>query len=155
MEKIIKKIPLFIIITLMCIINTTNYTLADEVPGKAQEGVSRQSQTSSQTQENFTMDSFIGDAQKFINEGAKTGETVLRKEKIKSISDVIYNTLFAFGMIIAVIIGIFIGIRMMLGSIEEKAQYKEYLIPYVVGCVIIFGAFGIWKLVVTIMQSTV
>ncbi len=32
-----------------------------------------------------------------------------------------------------------------MGSVEAKAQIKEKLIPYVVGCAIMFGAFGIWK----------
>ena len=35
----------------------------------------------------------------------------------------------------------------------KAAQVKENLIPYVIGCVIIFGAFGIWKIVLTVLQS--
>ena len=53
----------------------------------------------------------------------------------------------------AVISGIIIGIKYMLGSAEEKADIKGLLIPYIVGCVIIFGSFAIWKLVVTILQG--
>ena len=41
----------------------------------------------------------------------------------------------------------------MLGSVEEKADIKGLLIPYIVGCIIIFGAFAIWKLVVDILQG--
>ena len=41
----------------------------------------------------------------------------------------------------------------MVGSVEEQAKIKETLIPYVIGCVIIFGAFGIWKLLVTLLSS--
>ena len=39
------------------------------------------------------------------------------------------------------------------GSVSEKANVKETLIPYIAGCIVIFGAFGIWKLVVTIMSK--
>ena len=42
---------------------------------------------------------------------------------------------------------------MMMGSSTQKAETKELLIPYVVGCVIIFGAFGIWKLVVNMLNQ--
>ena len=38
----------------------------------------------------------------------------------------------------------------MLGSMEEKAQIKEALIPFVIGCIVAFGAFGIWKIFITI-----
>jgi hypothetical protein len=38
----------------------------------------------------------------------------------------------------------------MTSSVEEKAQVKEALIPYVAGCVVAFGSFGIWRLVMVI-----
>ena len=49
--------------------------------------------------------------------------------------------------------GAILGIKLMISGIDEKAEVKKLLIPYVVGCIIIFGGFGIWKLVVTILQS--
>ena len=39
-------------------------------------------------------------------------------------------------------------------SVEEKANIKEVLVPYVVGCIVIFGAFAIWKLIVTILGNS-
>ena len=41
----------------------------------------------------------------------------------------------------------------MAGSVEEKANIKNSLIAYIAGCVVVFGAFTIWKIVVTILQS--
>ena len=46
-----------------------------------------------------------------------------------------------------------IGIKLMISSASEKAEAKKLLVPYVVGCVVVFGGFGIWKLVVTILQG--
>ena len=54
-------------------------------------------------------------------------------------------------MVVAVIIGLVIGIKFMVSSVEEKAKIKELLLPYVVGCGVVFGAFGIWSLVVNIL----
>ena len=65
----------------------------------------------------------------------------------------IYNILLAIGTVIAVIIGAILGIQFMVGSMDDKAKVKESLIPFVIGCVIIFGAFGIWKIVATILQD--
>lgn len=41
----------------------------------------------------------------------------------------------------------------MLGSIEEKANIKESLIPFVIGCIVVFGAFGIWRIFVSLGQK--
>lgn len=41
----------------------------------------------------------------------------------------------------------------MLAPVGERAEAKKMLVPYAVGCAVVFGAFGIWKLVVTILQS--
>ena len=53
-------------------------------------------------------------------------------------------------MIVAVLIGAILGIKFMIGSVEEKAEIKAALVPFIIGCVVVFGAFGIWKIVVTI-----
>ena len=67
--------------------------------------------------------------------------------------DIIYNVLLAIGTSLAVIIGGILGIKFMIASAEDKAKIKEALVPYILGCVIIFGAFGIWKLTVSIGNS--
>lgn len=38
---------------------------------------------------------------------------------------------------------IIIGIRYVVASVEEKAEYKERMLPYVIGCVLLFGASNI------------
>lgn len=75
------------------------------------------------------------------------------EEKLQSLSETLYNVLLIIGIILAVIIGLILGIKFMTGSIEEKVKVKETLIPYVAGCIIIFGAFTIWKVVVVVLQS--
>ena len=41
----------------------------------------------------------------------------------------------------------------MLAGVDGKADVKKALIVYVVGCIAIFGAFGVWKLVIEVMQQ--
>ncbi len=72
---------------------------------------------------------------------------------MKSTSNFIYNLLLGIAMVVAVIVGLIIGIRFMTGGIEEKAKIKELLVPYVAGCIVIFGAFGIWSLVVNVLMK--
>ena len=64
----------------------------------------------------------------------------------------IYNILTISGMIIAVIVGTILGIKFMVSSIEEKAKIKEILIVYIIGCVVLVGAFSLWKIIVNLMS---
>lgn len=68
-------------------------------------------------------------------------------------SNTIYSILLAIGIVIAVIVGLLLGMKFITGGIEEKAEVKAMLVPYIVGCVVLFGAFTIWKIVVDILQS--
>lgn len=60
--------------------------------------------------------------------------------------DDLYNLFLMAGIVIAVIIGAFLGIKFMTEGIEGKAKIKEALIPFCIGCIVIFGAFGIWRI---------
>ena len=53
----------------------------------------------------------------------------------------------------AVVVAAYLGIKFITSSVEEQAKVKESLIPFVVGCVVIFGAFGIWKLVTNLLET--
>ena len=42
------------------------------------------------------------------------------------------------GVIVAIIGLIAIGIKFMAGSVEQRAEYKKTMIPYLIGCIMIF-----------------
>ena len=98
-----------------------------------------------------TISNIIQGADGFITNGSSSD--MIAGDKIKNLSDIIYNVLLILGTVIAVIIGAILGIQFITGSVEQKAKVKDSLIPFVIGCVVIFGAFGIWKLVVQIGAS--
>ena len=51
------------------------------------------------------------------------------------------------GVIIAVAVLIILGIKYMMGSAEEKAEYKKTLVPYVIGVILVAGAIFIATMV--------
>ena len=91
------------------------------------------------------------DADKFIEDGSN--------DKIDDLSNFqkqfgdIYNIVLQIGVGLAVIVGIVLGVKFILSSVEGKAEVKKMLITYVISCTVIFGSFGIWKIVVTILQT--
>lgn len=103
-------------------------------------------------QTTYAVDDIIEAGGSFIKKGEQQQQAI-QDSQIKTVSDQIYNILLAIGTVIAVIIGAILGIQFMVGSMDEKAKVKESLIPFVIGCVIIFGAFGIWKLIAMILQD--
>jgi len=72
---------------------------------------------------------------------------------IKEIINDIYNVLLALGVGVTVIVGGVLGIKFMLASAEDKAQLKESMKPYLTGCFVIYGAFGIWKICIQVFSA--
>ena len=77
----------------------------------------------------------------------------VQDQALKDFSQSLYSILLGIGIVISVVVGVLLGIKIMLSPIGERVEAKKLLVPYVVGCVVVFGAFGIWKLVVTILQE--
>ena len=127
--KITKCIAIILLITFLLLLFSGNY-----------------SQTNAAALSNM-----VSGADNFIQDGQASSQ--IDNEDIHNLSDSIYNILLIIGTIIAMIVGVVLGIQFITGSVEAKSKVKEALIPYVVGCIVIFGAFGIWKLAITILQG--
>ena len=59
---------------------------------------------------------------------------------ISSIGNNIVKVLQTIGIVLSVVVLIILGIKYMMGSAEEKAEYKKTMIPYIVGAALIFAA---------------
>lgn len=103
----------------------------------------------------YARDTSISDifdgANDFISKGEDVSED--QEEKLKETSDLVYNILLVLGIGVAVIVSGILGIKFMMGSVEEKAQIKDQLVPFVIGCIVVFGAFGIWKIGVSLARQ--
>lgn len=73
--------------------------------------------------------------------------------ELRSLISDLYNIIFPLGVVITVAVGGILGIKFMLASAEDKAKVKESLLPYGIGCAVIFGAFGIWKICLEILSN--
>lgn len=58
------------------------------------------------------------------------------------------------GRVIAVVVVAFIGVKYMLSSIEEKAEYKKTAMIYVIGVIILFFGTGIVNIFSNLFQKT-
>lgn len=59
----------------------------------------------------------------------------------------------AVGSIVSVVVLVVIGIKYMMGSAQEKAEYKKTMIPYIIGAIIVFAASNIAGVVFNMSQQ--
>ena len=84
-------------------------------------------------------DDFNPDIYKPNSEKVDTeGENVL-----KNVGQSIVGPIRMVGSFMSVFALILIGIKYMVGSVEEKAEYKKTLLPYIIGCIMVFGIINI------------
>ena len=56
---------------------------------------------------------------------------------VKSLGQQILGIVQLVGSIAAVVVLVVLGIKNMMGSAEEKAEYKKTMIPYIIGCILV------------------
>lgn len=102
-------------------------------------------------QADSSLSSIISGGDSFIKDGEK--DISIDTEKLKGASDTVYNVLLVIGICVALIVASILGVQFMVGSAEEKAKVKDAMVIFVIGCIVVFGAFGFWKIFVTIGQN--
>lgn len=68
-------------------------------------------------------------------------------QQITKVGGNIVNIIQVVGIVIAVIVLLVIGIKYMMGSASEKAEYKKTMIPYLVGAVLVFAGTSLVKVI--------
>ena len=72
---------------------------------------------------------------------------------VKKIANPIIGAVKTIGIVVAVIALGIIGIKYMTASVNEKAEYKKTMIPYLVGAIIVIAAPTLAKGIFSMIQS--
>lgn len=81
-----------------------------------------------------------------------TGTDTNATGQIKDLGNDIIGILQAIGIVVSVVVVIVLGIKYMMGSVEEKAEYKKTMMPYLIGAALIFAASAISMMVMNFLQ---
>lgn len=73
--------------------------------------------------------------------------------KITSLGSQIIGIVTTIGSVVAVLVLVVLGVKYMMGSAEEKAEYKKTLMPYVIGAVLVFAASTIAGVIFSFSQN--
>lgn len=66
---------------------------------------------------------------------------------LKDAGNDIIKIITSIGIVISVVVLIALGIKYMMGSVEERAEYKKTLIPYLIGAALLFAASTIAQII--------
>ncbi len=85
--------------------------------------------------------------------GTITGSPTSGATKITDTGKKIVGIIQTVGSVAAVVVLVALGIKYMMGSTEEKAEYKKTLMPYVIGAVLVFAASNLASVVYNFSQG--
>ncbi len=82
-----------------------------------------------------------------------SGQPASIDNSIKTMGNNTLGIIRMVGVVLSVLMLIVIGIKYMLGSTEEKADYKKSLLPYVIGAAIVFTGSVVPDIIYRIAQG--
>ena len=73
---------------------------------------------------------------------------------IKNIGNQIIGIVTMIGIVVSVLVLVILGIKYMIGSAQEKAEYKKTMIPYLVGAIMVFAIPQLVQIIYNIVSKT-
>jgi hypothetical protein len=84
----------------------------------------------------------------------KPGELTENDYKVPfSFAGTILKAIVAVGIVISLVTTMILGIKYMIGSAEEKAEYKQTMVPIIVGMAMLFSASVIVSIIYNIVSN--
>lgn len=156
MKKILINL-IIIIIAISVVITIPNKSFADVVnpediaqplPGKTpskkgSEVLKKSVEQSKQGSSSGTSISGIPDAGEFDPRNEETEDD----DELLEMTNKIIGWVELAGVIVSVLVMCILGVKYMVGSVEEKAEYKKSMQPYFIGCLLTFGTVTILKVI--------
>ncbi len=140
-------IILFIMMFSVCCMSTVCYANADELKNFREQDQKITEEYNNKItgngSGNFDPNDYKPDSTTDVkngNELAKAGSKMMGA--LMSVASVLAVTTFSI-----------LGIKYMLGSVEEKAQYKKTLFPYLIGAIMVFGITTVIQIISAIANN--
>ena len=73
--------------------------------------------------------------------------------RVLEIGNDIVGVIQLVGSFVSVGVLVVLGIKYMMGSVEEKASYKKAMMPYLIGAIMLFAITNILAIVMNIVQG--
>ena len=74
-------------------------------------------------------------------------------DRVLEIGNDVVGVIQLVGSFISVGVLVVLGIKYMMGSVEERAEYKKAMLPYFIGAIMLFAITNILSIVMSIVQG--
>ena len=142
---------LLLVFVIFAIASNINIVQAVQTKGTTTKDKDMNTYTKQDYGSDTSLSGVISGGDSFIDAG-KDGSAQIDKGSLQNASSSIYNILLICGMIVAVLIGAILGIKFMIGSVEEKAEYKKSFMPLIIGIVLVVAATAIASFIFTMAE---
>lgn len=150
-----------ILVTLIVILNVLNiftsnvYAVYSRDDGYSKEGAEQLKEQVDSDKEadrsDLSSGTILSEGKDFIKKGSS--QTPIKWDEIKKNILPIAHILAAIATVVFMIVGMIMGIKYMISGADERAGIKQKLIWLIIAMVVVYGATGIYNLVVDIMQN--
>ena len=103
--------------------------------------------------EGLTLDTIISDGNSFLDAGNSALASTPEDTDLENLSNAVSGVLLTVAIAVTLISAVVMGINFVIQSVEDKAKIKESMVPWIIGIVISFGAYGIWKITMGIFYN--
>lgn len=100
-------------------------------------------------------DDIINSGNSFLEAGNSSITITPTEDGLQKISNFVSNVLLTVALGVTVISTAIMALNFTIQSVEDKAKIKEAMIPWVVGIFVSFGAYGIWKITMSVFYQLV
>lgn len=102
-------------------------------------------------------DDIISAGNEFLNPADPSGGTTPvatpTEEELQALSNMVSNVLLTIAFGVTLISAVVMGMNFAIQSVEDKAKIKESMVPWIIGIIISFGAYGIWRITMSIFYG--
>ena len=103
----------------------------------------------------ITFDEIISNGDSFLAAGDENSTITPDQGGVQNLANTISNILLTIALGVTLISAVIMGINFAIESVEDKAKIKESMVPWIIGIIISFGAYGIWKITMNIFYGMV
>lgn len=101
-------------------------------------------------------DDIISAGKDFLNPddgGSSVPAGTPTEAELQSLSNMVSNVLLTIALAVTLISAVVMGINFAIQSVEDKAKIKESMVPWIIGIIISFGAYGIWRITMSVFYD--
>ena len=100
-------------------------------------------------------DQIINAGRTWLDRAKASGQSKINANQVAEVIKPVANVLLGAGSVLIVIVGVIMGIKYLSASPDQQGQLKKQLVGLFISAIVLYGAYGIWSIVYTVLNSVI